>query len=102
VDADFSFPSLNFMFWDIARIWYVVSSPFFSVSSPPVTGDLPMSTQIQSAVSTALEGLKLEFQESKLMGAPSRLSITQATADHIQSLIGKTVVVDSDGSTTIE
>lgn len=61
-----------------------------------------MSTQIQAAVSAALEGLKLEFQESKLMGAPSRLSITQATADHIESLIGKTVVVDSDGSTTIE
>lgn len=56
-----------------------------------------MATQNQALVSGVLQGLKLEVVPGGIPGGPVELKVTQATVDHVKSLLGKVLVVDGKG-----
>jgi hypothetical protein len=61
-------------------------------------------TEKQGIVAPAMEELKLELVQSKVIGGPQRYKVTKATIDHLQKLMkeGKVIVLNNDGSLTIE
>ena len=61
-------------------------------------------TENQGMVCPAIEKLKLEVVKSKVIGGPQRYKVTKATIDYLQKLMkeGKVIVVNNDGSLTIE
>jgi hypothetical protein len=65
-----------------------------------------MATQIQAAVSSALqEVFKLQDVQPEtnppVIGGPQTLRITHETAHAVKHLEGKTVTIDGDGTVTV-
>lgn len=61
-----------------------------------------MATQVQSAVSSALQELKLEWQDAPdgIVGGPQELKVTAETIEFLKSVEGESLVVESDGTIT--
>jgi hypothetical protein len=58
-----------------------------------------MSTQVQAAVSGALQALGAEPvpAEGGVVGGPQKVNITEATVEKVQALVGTTLIVESNG-----
>jgi hypothetical protein len=56
-----------------------------------------MSTQIQAAVTGALEELGLENESDGPPGSPSKLVVTKETVAAVTALMGKTLFIGADG-----
>lgn len=63
-----------------------------------------MATQIQAAVSSALQDLMLSPVPSEVCGGPQEFRVTDTAADHLRSLADgdKLLVVDSGGSVSVK
>lgn len=63
-----------------------------------------MATEIQGAVSSALQELMLSPVPSDICGGPQEFQVTDAAADNLRSLADnkKQLVVDSDGSISVK
>jgi hypothetical protein len=57
-----------------------------------------MATQIQAAISGALQDLGFEDASGGPPGSPEKLKIAKATVDKIKSLEGNAVMVNADGT----
>lgn len=66
-----------------------------------------MSTEIQSGVGSVLEKLGLEPKGGQVvdgrpvLGGPEKYEVTETTVQKVQSLVGKSFVVNGDGSTSL-
>jgi hypothetical protein len=69
-----------------------------------VMGANALATQVQAAVSSALQELKFDAGKGGMPGAPAKLKITKATLDNLKKLMddGKQISIDADGKITIE
>jgi hypothetical protein len=61
-----------------------------------------MATENQDIVVKALRKLGLETEGLGMPGVPIKVKVTEGTVDQVKKFVGKTFVVDTDGSVSEE